>query len=195
MKNIFLVGDTHFGHWTIVRHCNRPFSIENHDEALLERWNSVVKKGDTIFHLRDFAMIKEQADGTPRMKLYRKLRMKLNGKIILIRGNHDQMSNDVYRDCFSEVYDLKEISIDGERITVCHYPMRSWNDSFHGRKHIFGHVHGRLENIDTGVSCDVGVDVPEWNYTPVAWDILKIKLNKKYDIFCKKYKNSKDKLT
>jgi len=179
MSNIFFVADTHINHANILRHCNRPWkSVEEHDEALINNWNSVVSRKDIVYLLGDFAMIPKQDDGTPRMKLYRKLRMRLNGKICLIIGNHDVMSNEVY-DCFTEVSPLKEIKINGEKITLCHYPMRSWNGSFHGRKHVFGHVHGRLEKVDTGVSCDVGVDVPEWNYRPVEWTVLQNKLNKK----------------
>ena len=183
MKNIFFTADTHFGHESIRRHCNRPWnSVEEMDEALIANWNNVVKHGDMVYHIGDFAMISEVPNGVPRMKLYRKLRMRLNGKIILIRGNHDKMSQDVYKDCFSEVYDLREIKIDGEKITLCHYPMRSWNASVHGRKHIFGHVHARLEGADLGVCTDAGVDVPEWKFSPVIWDVMRQKLNEKYEI-------------
>ena len=197
MKNTFLTADTHFSHYNIIRHCNRPWSKEEHDEALITRWNDVVKKGDLVYHLGDFAMIKENECpvGTTRMKLYRKLRMRLNGKIILIRGNHDQMSQEIYNECFSEVYDLKEVSIDGTSIVLCHFPMRSWNRSFHGGPHAFGHVHGRLEKFDTGVSCDAGIDVPDWNYAPAPWDIIKTKLLKKYNDFTVRYKDTKEGLT
>ena len=195
VRNTFLAADTHFYHDNIIRHCNRPWSIAEHTDALVARWNDTVKKGDLVYHLGDFAMIREQADGAPRMKLYRKLRMRLNGKIVLIMGNHDQMSEEVYKECFVERYDLKEISIDGIKLTACHFPMRSWNGSFHGRPHVFGHVHGRLEKVDTGVSCDVGIDVPEYNYAPVSWEVLRVKLLKKYEIFCERYKDSKEDLT
>ena len=184
MKNIFFTADTHWFHDNIVKHCNRPWNIgEEHNEALIANWNETVKKGDTVYLLGDYAMIPAQKDGVPRMKLYRKLRMRLNGKIILIKGNHDQMSQDIYNECFTEVHILRDIKIDGEKIALCHYPMRSWNCSFHGSFHLFGHVHGRLERVDTGVSCDVGIDVPEWNYRPVAWDTLKPKLLKKREIW------------
>lgn len=184
MKNILFSGDPHFFHENIIRHCGRPWkTTEEHNEALITNWNKTVNKGDTVYLLGDFAMIPTQQDNLPRMKHYRKLRMRLNGRIILIRGNHDQMSNVVYDECFSEVYDLREISIDSEKLTLCHYPMRSWNASVNGRGHLFAHVHSRLEHVDTGVSCDVGVDVPEWNYAPVSWDILKVKLQKKRDVW------------
>ena len=184
--NIYFISDTHFGHYNIIRHCTRPWPQETHDDMLIQRWNAIVSKKDIVYHLGDFAMFKS-IDCENRMKAYRKTRMALNGKIHLVVGNHDKMSQDVYN-CFTEVYPgLKDIVIDHNKITLCHYPMRSWNGSFHGSYHIFAHVHGRLENVDTGVSCDVGVDVPEWNYAPVAWETLKIKLDKKKEIWNNKY--------
>jgi len=181
--NTFFTADTHWGHYNIIKHCNRPWNVEEHDEALIALWNGIVSKRDTVYHLGDFAMFKAVKSGEERMKVYRRTRMRLNGKIHLVVGNHDKMSQEVYN-CFTEVYDgIRDIKIDGNKITLCHYPMRSWNCSFHGSFHAFGHVHSRLENIDTGVSCDVGVDVPEWNYAPVPWETLKTKLDKKKKVW------------
>ena len=105
--------------------------------------------------------------------------MALNGKIHLILGNHDKMSKEVY-DCFTNVYEgIKDITVDKQKVTLCHYPMRSWNASFHGAWHLFGHVHGRMENVNTGLSFDVGVDVPEWCYAPVSWEQIKTKMEPK----------------
>ena len=174
--NRFFTADPHFGHYNIIRHCNRPWNSEEHDDALVEKWNSVVTKKDTVEVLGDFAMFKAIEGGDERMKAYRRTRMRLNGKINLILGNHDHMSQELYS-TFSDVnVGLKDIKIDGQKVTLCHYPMRSWNASFHGAWHLFGHVHGRMENVNTGLSFDVGVDVPEWNYTPVSWEQIKAKM-------------------
>ena len=182
----WVTADTHFGHYNIIKHCYRPWTIGEHDDKLVDNWNSVVGKRDTVFHLGDFAMFKSE-DVDNRMKAYRKTRMRLNGKVHLVIGNHDSMSRDTY-DCFTKVYDFgTEVKVDGEKIVICHYPMRSWNRSFHGSMSLFGHVHGRLEGVDTGVSCDVGVDVPEWDYKPVAWEVLRAKLLKKREIHKTKY--------
>lgn len=183
MKDILFTADPHFGHANIIKHCDRPWKeVEAHDDALVARWNAVVTPRDTVYVLGDFAMIKK-VPGVCSMKLYRKMRSRLNGKIHLVLGNHDKMSQEVYN-TFSAVYDgIKEVKIDGEKVVLCHYPMRSWNRSCHGGGHLFGHVHGRLEKVDTGVSFDVGVDVPEWDYTPVPWEYVKIKLDEKREKF------------
>jgi calcineurin-like phosphoesterase family protein len=175
--------DLHLSHANIIKHCKRPWPIiEEHNENLISRWNSVVSNRDHVYVLGDFAMIPKQQDGTPRMKIYKRLRHRLKGKIHLILGNHDEMSQDVYS-AFTEVTPYKELKIDKQKITLMHYPMRSWNGAFHGSGHLFGHVHGRLESEDTGVSFDVGVDVPAWNYMPVNWETVRKKLAEKRYIF------------
>jgi calcineurin-like phosphoesterase family protein len=177
MERLF-TADNHWGHYNIIKHCNRPWSIEDHDDALVARWNAVVSKRDIVYHLGDFAMFKS-IPGVDRMKAYRKLRMRLNGKIHLVLGNHDRMSSEVY-DTFTEVYPgLKEITIEKQKITLCHYPMRSWNCSFHGAWNLHGHVHGRMEGTKYGLIQDMGVDVPDWNYAPVPWETIKAKMETK----------------
>ena len=180
-QDIFFTADTHFSHANIIKHCNRPWvNIDEHNEKLIEKWNNIVSKKSMVYLLGDFAMIPKDPN-IPRMKLYRKLRFRLNGKIILIKGNHDHMSQEMY-DCFTKVYDFgTDIKIDKIPITLCHYPMRSWNKSCHGAGHLFGHVHGRLEKVNTGMSFDVGVDVSEWNYSPVPWELVQNKMKEKYE--------------
>lgn len=45
-----------------------------------------------------------------------------------------------------------EVSINGQRIVLCHYAMRVWNHSSHGAWHLYGHSHGRLPSVDASLS-------------------------------------------
>jgi len=56
--------------------------------------------------------------------------------------------------------------VDGQRVTLCHYPMKTWPRASRGAIHLFGHMHGRLKG--TAHSLDVGVDV--WEFRPVRLD-------------------------
>lgn len=52
----FYTSDTHFCHDRILQMQPRPFtSIVEHDEHIIERWNSVVREQDIVYHLGDFA--------------------------------------------------------------------------------------------------------------------------------------------
>ena len=56
----WVMSDTHFGHKNVITSDSRPFEdVAEMDEALIENWNSVVKPGDTIYHLGDFAFYSE----------------------------------------------------------------------------------------------------------------------------------------
>ena len=181
MKSVFFTSDLHFGHERIAMYTGRPWkSIEEHDQALAERWNAVVKAGDTTYILGDFAMPRKTE--IPSMKVYSRYLNRLHGKKILIKGNHDKMSQDMYKQ-FTEVWDMREINLDNRRIVMLHYPMRSWNASFHGSWHFFGHVHGRLPDMVNSMSTDVGVDTKDANYTPYPWEFLKNKMDNKYELW------------
>lgn len=185
MNDIFITADLHLSHESIIKHCDRPWKeIEEHDTALIERWNLIVGKRSLVYVLGDLMMVPKQPDNTPRMKIYRRLRQRLNSKIILIRGNHDAGSIEYYK-CFTDVCDYKEIKYKKTKIICSHYPFVSWNGSFHGKNPMFhGHCHGRIDNSNK-LRIDVGVDC--WNYMPVPIDTLIDEVNKKREIIKNKY--------
>src|SRR6266542_3688669 len=82
MTDVFITSDTHFGHKLLVN--MRGFSSWwEHDNALIEAWNSRVGKGDVVYHLGDFMM--------PQFtKRAEEILNQLNGTKLLIRGNHER---------------------------------------------------------------------------------------------------------
>src|SRR5579883_2407308 len=148
---VFFTSDTHFGHGNIIKLCGRPFANASEmDELLIARWNETVAPGDTVYHLGDFCYRNEQgADAYLR---------KLNGEIHLIAGNHDEKTLSLHAHLFASVSLMLEIKPGGQRIVLCHYPMREWNGAWQGFVHFFGHVHVRLEHSPCWHSLDVGLD-------------------------------------
>ncbi|MBX4152323.1 hypothetical protein [Paenibacillus lautus] len=52
---VYYTSDTHFCHKNILHYENRPYQdTEEMDAALIEKWNNVVSKNDTVYHLGDF---------------------------------------------------------------------------------------------------------------------------------------------
>lgn len=87
----FIISDTHFGHANIIKYCNRPFAnTEEMDRQLIKNWNAVVSKDDTVIHLGDI--------GLGNKEYIKKILSQLNGTKILIRGNHDNWSDEFYRE-------------------------------------------------------------------------------------------------
>jgi len=131
------------------------------DEALIQNWNAKVKDGDRVYHLGDF--------GFGQREKILALTRRLNGHIILIEGNHDEVG-DPKNYGFSGKHQLLDIKINGIYITMCHYAMRVWNRSHFNSWHIFGHSHSTLDK-NWGKCWDVGVD--NNSFEPVEFEELK----------------------
>lgn len=133
---------------------------------MIENWNKIVKKGDTVYILGDFAF-----------KDHNHYLMALNARKILILGNHDRASQVVYKN-FTEVHEFGcRKKIEGYDITLCHYALRSWASSCHGSLALYGHSHHRMPEFNNMLSFDIGVD--GFGYAPVPWDVVLEKMTQK----------------
>ncbi|MEM7039675.1 MAG: phosphoesterase, partial [Bacteroidota bacterium] len=145
---------------------NRPFSsVEEMDETLIANWNARVGPNDNVYHLGDVGLCQPEQ--------LRSILNRLNGRIHLIKGNHEKPAMQC-RDRFEWVKDYYELKVDdpqchrGKRlICLMHYAMRVWNVSHHGSWHLYGHSHGSLPDDPHALSFDVGVDCH--NYIPLSY--------------------------
>lgn len=81
-SKIWLTSDLHFAHNREFLYGPRGFnSIEEHDEEIIRRWNSVVNPRDTVYILGDL-ILGDNEHGIECLK-------RLNGMKIFIHGNHD----------------------------------------------------------------------------------------------------------
>ena len=135
---IFYIADWHYNHANILSYDNRPFkTVEEMDAALVERWNATVTSADTVYVLGDMFWGGE-TKAVPVLD-------SLNGKKILIKGNHDRCKNTEFRKRFDQISGYLEIT-DGDRhVVLCHYPMPCFKNHFHGWYHLYGHVHNSFE--------------------------------------------------
>ena len=176
MGTLWFTSDQHFGHEKIRVLCDRPFeSVEEMDETMIASWNSVVKPKDTVFQLGDFILCNIEAA--------KQIRQRLNGKICLIRGNHDKISEQM-TNAFEWIKDYHELKIPDsdssegyERIVLSHYAFRVWNRSHKGSWHLYGHSHGGLEEDPESLSFDVGVDCN--NFLPLSYEQVKARMKAK----------------
>ena len=167
---IWLTGDSHFSHFNISKYCNRPFStVEEMDECLINNWNDVIKRGDIVYVLGDFAYWRL----TPQE--IENIFNKLAGHKTLIRGNHDRHVGN-YWDAVKDIHWLKK-----ESIFLSHYAHRVWRNSCHGSLNFFGHSHGQLQERYNQL--DVGVDNCEYRPINIDEAIERIKeINKRVEI-------------
>jgi calcineurin-like phosphoesterase family protein len=171
----FFTSDLHLNHFNpktgngIIKYCNRPFSsIEEMNSILIDNWNSKIKINDTVYVLGDFIF--------GRQEYILETLNKLNGKIILIAGDHDKSLTSIkpipieVRDYL--FYKNKNKNV---RIALFHWCIRSWQQSHYNSYHCYGHSHGKLSPI--GKSWDIGVD--NNNFYPLSVDeVMDIMINR-----------------
>jgi calcineurin-like phosphoesterase family protein len=159
---VVFTSDHHFGDRRARTFYRRPFpSVAEMDKAMIGRWNGAVQPDDEVWHLGDFAV----RQSTERVKF---LLRALNGRKHLVAGNND---DNVVTECdeWHSVQAYAEVTIDGMRLVLCHYPFRTWRDMAKGAINLHGHSHGKLKPIPR--QYDVGVDL--WHFRPVKLsDIL-----------------------
>lgn len=179
----WLTADLHLDHANIIKYVKRPFSnVHEMNLEIILRWNKVISYDDNVYVLGDLTL----AHSINRWKNFL---WQLNGKIHLVRGNHDsknvlkklQNSPEITQKLLW-VKDYHELIIQDQLIVLCHYAMRVWNKSHHGSLHCYGHSHGKLPE-DKLRSMDVGVDTNNfypYNYTEIKQKLLAkdISLNK-----------------
>lgn len=162
--NLFFLSDTHFGHGNTItlfkRHDGTPLrdfeSAEAMDEHLVERWNSVVKTADHVYHLGDVAMKRDKLSVLSRC----------NGHKRLIRGNHDIFRTKFYLQYFDEVMACRVF----DNIMFTHIPI---HPACMGRfaKNVHGHLHHQPAELE-GQYRNISVEMI--NYTPVSLEELKL---------------------
>lgn len=203
-SKIFMTSDNHFSHKNIIEFCNRPFnSVEEMNEKMIENWNKVVPDDGLVFHLGDFAWGGYQE--------YKKIRERLNGKIILIKGNHDFRNGCQSEAQYNELFEFSTqqllIEIEDRKVYLNHVPFLCYGGTYRDPKGLVyqchGHVHlskkspkgldiQRVLKYEFPTQYDVGVDFN--NYTPISWlDInfkiqTQIKENKNMKIWMEKSK-------
>lgn len=174
LNSTFVVSDTHFFHKNIIKYCSRPFdSIEEMNEGLIERWNSVVGKTDEVFHLGDFSF------DSVKIETSESILSRLNGHKILIKGNHDNPKL-IKSSLWSEVYETLKLKVENKIFILSHFPFDSWDLQTHGSFHLHGHMHtpkNKAFNYYKPRRMDCGVDT--WDYHPVS---LHSVLDKMYEM-------------
>lgn len=153
---IFVVSDTHFGHANMLKFKQadgspvRNFSsVEEMDEHMVERWNSVVSDSDIVYHLGDVYF------GKGHQHLYR-----LKGRKRLILGNHDNAKNEHIQNVFQKIMVWRMFP--EYNATLSHIPLHV--SSLHKTKYnVHGHVH--RNSLPDEAYKNVSVEVID--YTPV----------------------------
>jgi len=144
MSEKWFISDTHFGHRGILTYeaKYRPFAtIEEHDEELIKRWNELVRPDDKVFHMGDFCINRGALQVGTR----------LNGRKILVMGNHDTFKTQEYLDAgFIRLCGALQF----ENLILSHIPVHTQQLEYRFFANIHGHLHSK--------------SLPDWRYLNVG---------------------------
>lgn len=139
LKHTFVTSDCHFGSWQLSLSAFRAFSKDEEDE-LIANWNSVVEPNDIVIYNGDFCDCNAIS--------FCNYVKRLNGQIILVKGNHDMLPDELYKAAFKDVVD--KLVLDDLDLTIQHVP-----GEFSTKHQVFGHLHRgqSTSNIPGFCSC------------------------------------------
>ena len=129
---IWVCADLHLQDKQINEFCSKKFnSVEEHDNYVIENYNSVVGVDDLVYILGDVGF-------TPRESLA-KLVKQLHGRKILLTGNHDKLNDTEYRNMgFIEV--IRHPLYYKDKIILSHIPaLEAYDNPYVINVH--GHIH------------------------------------------------------
>lgn len=160
--------------WKNKNACRDFSSVEEMNEKIIESINNTVTKYDTLYILGDVAFkniysvvdlmkkircknvhlilgnhdqsirdnrkfyIYEESE-TPALLAYEFL-----GKNIMPNIRYEFRAKELFKD----VQKRLEITHEGQRFILDHFPLATWNQAMHGAIMIHGHVHGALDHSD-----------------------------------------------
>ena len=119
---IYTIGDLH-----LSLGCDKPMDIfagwTNHVERLKDNWNSKITENDTVILLGDHSWAMKLEDSLKDLEFIHK---ELNGKKILVKGNHDlwwstmnKITNFVNENGFTSITFLFNNAYLAEGISIC----------------------------------------------------------------------------
>lgn len=175
MIETYFISDTHFGHKNILEYEKeaRPFStLEEMHEVMIDRWNSVVRCNDIVYHLGDFCF------GRSNMAIA----ARLNGKKRLVMGNHDTYPSADYLQYFEKLYGM----VFYERCVLSHMPVHPNGLGSRWMLNVHGHLHSKSVRriIMQDTPCETMVDDENYfnvsceqnNLTPIHRDVIRERL-------------------
>ena len=161
MGKDYFIADTHFGDGNIIRYENRPFaSVQEMDTAMIAKWNQVITDEDTVYVIGDFSAYHDEEKD-------RELLNRLNGKKILIIGNHDMHRNSEEWRALGFMECSPWPIIYQGFFLLSHEPL--YINSNMPYANIYGHVHGNASYKDASPQ-SVCVSVERIDYQPITLD-------------------------
>jgi calcineurin-like phosphoesterase family protein len=159
MAKTWVVADPHFGHKLMEK--LRPWdTIKEHDEALVDNWNNVVRDGDRVYVLGDLCMNRRYISTID----------KCNGRKVLVKGNHDIFK---LKDYFPFFDDIRACVVKPKiGVIMTHIPIHPGQLEYRFKLNIHGHCHEHVvqRQPHDAFGMPMGDRVPDSRYRCVSME-------------------------
>ena len=165
----FLISDQHMGHKNIMLYESRPFrDAEDMENELIKRHNEMVSKNSLVYILGDFSFYPKE--------FTKHIVDQLNGRKYLIRGNHDNHSNNWYRDVGFQEVSKYPIIIWGS-VILSHEPV------YCNQNMPFVNIHGHSHSVCLQSKKHFNVSADNINYRPISLGEILNRLDVNFEQF------------
>lgn len=129
-------------------------------EKMILRWNNVVSQDDIVYVLGDFSLTSDKEKITMLVS-------RLNGRKVLVMGNHDTKKPQWYLDC-GFIQATRKPILYQYNVVLMHEPPET-SEIINGMHYFFGHVHDKHCDADDYINCKC-VSAERIDYTPIDLD-------------------------
>jgi calcineurin-like phosphoesterase family protein len=169
LRKFFVTSDTHFGHHMMATRIRGFYDIQDHDEYLINKWNSIVPADGKVLMFGDISFANRLNTEA--------ILDRLSGEKYVIPGNHDDSKRLRYWFGDNVLPELTNVKLTGTEpneiieFVASHYPLAAWDGSDRGSLQLHGHLHSKNNRSDAhfcapyhgaGSRYDVGIDNASW---------------------------------
>lgn len=193
MGNTWVTSDLHIGHDKSFLYGPRGFeSIIEHDRVLVHNWNELVNPDDIVYVLGDVILKHNLEDIDFSYGL--SALQKLNGRLVIIRGNHDSVNKiEKYKGCSNVVSAgdaalyLNYPEVGSYHFYLSHYPTLVFHKKLKTLKttliNLYGHIHQK-ERFYQGYPYMYCVCLDAHDMRPVLLDSIIEEIKVKRSDYC-----------
>lgn len=156
---IYVTSNMQLGRPNAMKTYNREFeSVDKMNDHLILEWNKIVKTGDTVYHLGNFAWDPKTAQDSI---------LRLNGTIKFIIAEHDEAlktleTKNMLRDGVSIINQIN--TLDNLKATISYWPLLNWPNKSKGYWSIIGYPNKKYKSDPKTKTINVSTDL--WGNKP-----------------------------
>ena len=155
----FVISNLQLGRPHAIKNYDRPFdSVDKMDAHIINQWNSVVKDGDLVYHIGNFAWDPKTAQDAIS---------KLNGTIWFIPGELDDAIIELgSKNMLPEGGSIREkiMPLHKMKVTLSYWPLKEWPNKSDGYWSIVGHPAKEYKSNPKDMTINVSADL--WKFKP-----------------------------